>query len=76
VFTQRRPFVMDRNFPGVPRIARLIERTHVLIRVKSDIRLDRLGDFAPDGSYVVPGPAVRRRGHPDRTRRGGEWSIT
>lgn len=51
VFTTDRLFVMDRNFPGVPRIARMIEKTHVLIRVKSDIRLDRIGDFAPDGSY-------------------------
>ena len=36
VFTTARLFVMDRNFPGVPRIARMIEKTHVLIRVKSD----------------------------------------
>ena len=27
--------------------------THVLIRVKSDIRLPRIGDFAPDGSYLA-----------------------
>lgn len=53
VFTKQRLFVIDRNFPGVPRIARLIDKTHVLIRVKSDIRLDRIGAFLPDGSYLA-----------------------
>lgn len=27
--------------------------THVLIRVKSDIRLSRIGEFLPDGSYLA-----------------------
>ena len=53
VFTTTRLFVMDRNFPGVSRIARMIAKTHVLIRVKSDIRLDRIGDFLPDGPYLA-----------------------
>jgi len=45
---------MDRNFPGVPRIkAMLATKTHVLIRVKSDIRLPRISPFAPDGSYLA-----------------------
>ena len=45
---------MDRNFPGVPRIAALLGTGgHVLIRVKSDIRLPRIGAFAPDGSYLA-----------------------
>jgi len=54
VFTPDRLWVMDRNFPGVPRIkAMLAIGTHVLIRVKSDIRLHRIGDFAADGSYLA-----------------------
>jgi hypothetical protein len=54
VFTPDRLWLMDRNFPGVPRIAAILATgTHVLIRVKSDIRLDRIGDFAPDGSYLA-----------------------
>jgi len=39
VFTKHQLWIMDRNFPGVPRIIRMITKTHVLIRVKSDIRL-------------------------------------
>ena len=31
----------------------LATQTHVLIRVKSDIRLTRIGGFLSDGSYVV-----------------------
>jgi len=52
VFGPDRVWVMDRNFPGVPRIAAMLATgTHVLIRVKSDIRLPRISQFAPDGSY-------------------------
>lgn len=52
VFGPNRLWIMDRNFPGVPRIAAMLATgTHVLIRVKSDIRLPRISDFAPDGSY-------------------------
>jgi hypothetical protein len=54
VFTRDRLWVMDRNFPGVPRIAAVLDTGgHVLIRVKSDIRLPRVGPFAPDGSYLA-----------------------
>ena len=54
---------MARNFPGAARISRLIARTHVLIRVKSDIPLRRAGDFLPDGSYLadICGGTVRVR---------------
>ena len=49
-FGPDRVWVMDRNFPGVPRIAAMLATgTHVLIRVKSDIRLDRIGGFTEDG---------------------------
>ena len=52
IFTPDRLWVMDRNFPGVPRIkAMLATGTHVLIRVKDGITLTRTGDFLPDGSY-------------------------
>ena len=44
-------WLMDRNYHGATRIARLIERTHVLIRLKSDIPLKRTSEILPDGSY-------------------------
>ena len=53
LFTGDRLWIMDRNFPGTARISRMIARTHVLIRVKSDIPLRRAGDFLPDGSYLA-----------------------
>ena len=54
LFTPQRLWVMDRNFPGVPRIARLLATgTHVLIRVKDGITLERTGDFLPDGSCLA-----------------------
>jgi len=53
VFTKHRLFVMDRNFPGVTRIRRLVQVTHVLIRIKSDITVAKAGDFLPDGSYMA-----------------------
>ena len=54
VFDPTRLWIMDRNFPGVPRIkAMLATGTHVLIRVKSDLRLPRIGSFATDGSYLA-----------------------
>ena len=31
----------------------MIDKTHVLIRVKSDIRLERIGAFLPDGSWLA-----------------------
>ena len=54
VFTPQRLWIMDRNFPGAPRIQRMLATgTHVLIRVKSDIPLHRTGQFLPDGSYLA-----------------------
>ena len=53
VFTRRRLFVMDRNFPGIARIRRMTAVTHVLIRLKSDITVTKTGDFLPDGSYMA-----------------------
>ena len=54
MFTPDRLWIMDRNFPGVPRItAMLATGSHVLIRVKSDIRLPRISAFAADGSYLT-----------------------
>src|SRR5712691_8799502 len=54
LFTAGRIWIMDRNFPGAPRISRMLATgTHVLIRVKSDIPLRRAGDFLPDGSYLA-----------------------
>ncbi|MGH7735988.1 MAG: hypothetical protein ACREOE_20395, partial [Gemmatimonadales bacterium] len=44
-------WLMDRNYHGAARIARMIERTHVLIRLKSDIPLHRTSGTLPDGSY-------------------------
>jgi hypothetical protein len=52
-FTKKQLWLMDRNFPGVPRIAAMIDKTHVLIRVKSDIRLEQIGAFLPDGSWLA-----------------------
>ena len=53
VFTKHQLWIMDRNFPGVPRIIRMITKTHVLIRVKSDIRLEQIAGFLPDGSWLA-----------------------
>jgi hypothetical protein len=54
VFTPGRLWIMDRNFPGAPRIQRMLATgTHVLIRVKDGITLRRTGDFLPDGSYLA-----------------------
>jgi Transposase DDE domain len=54
VFTPERVWVMDRNFPGVPRIARMLAAgTHVLIRLKDGIKLPRQGEFARDHSYLA-----------------------
>ena len=54
MFGPDRLWIMDRNFPGVPRIAAMLATgSHVLVRVKSDIRLPRIGPFAADGSYLT-----------------------
>ena len=44
-------WLMDRNYHGAARIARMIQSTHVLIRLKSDIPLKRTSQILPDGSY-------------------------
>jgi hypothetical protein len=44
-------WLMDRNYHGAPRIARMIRSGHVLIRLKSDIPLKRTSHILPDGSY-------------------------
>jgi DDE family transposase len=44
-------WLMDRNYHGAPRIARMIASTHMLIRLKSDIPLKRTSQILPDGSY-------------------------
>jgi hypothetical protein len=47
-------WIMDRNFPGAPRIQRMLATgTHVLIRVKDGITLTPAGGFKPDGSYLA-----------------------
>jgi hypothetical protein len=62
IFTPDRLFLLDRNFPGADRVARMLATgTHVLIRVKSDIKLPRISGFLPDGSYYsyLTGPGGR-----------------
>jgi hypothetical protein len=53
LFTGNRAWLTDRNFPGAARIARLIARTHVLIRLKSDIPLKRTSPILADGSCLA-----------------------
>jgi hypothetical protein len=53
LFTKDRIWLMDRNYPGAARIARLIARTHVLIRLKSDIALTMVSPILADGSYIA-----------------------
>jgi hypothetical protein len=48
-----RIWLMDRNYPGAARIARLMACTHVLIRLKSDIPLKRISEILADGSYLA-----------------------
>ena len=50
VFTKDRIWVLDRNFPGVARIKKMVKVTHVLIRLRSSITLWRVSGFFPDGS--------------------------
>jgi hypothetical protein len=53
LFTEDRIWLLGRNFPGASRIARLVARTHVLIRLKSDIPLRRISEILRDGSYIA-----------------------
>jgi len=53
LFTKDRIWLMDRLWHGTARIARLIKRTHVLIRVKSDITLKKTSPVLAGGSYLA-----------------------
>jgi hypothetical protein len=53
LFTMDRIWLMDRNYPGAERIARLAARTHVLIRLKSDIPLKMTSPVLADGTYLA-----------------------
>jgi hypothetical protein len=53
LFTKDRIWLMDRNYHGAARITRLIARTHVLIRLKSDIPLRRTSPILADGTYLA-----------------------
>jgi hypothetical protein len=44
-------WLMDRNYHGAPRLARMMRSTHVLARLKSDVPLKRTSEILPDGSY-------------------------
>jgi hypothetical protein len=52
-FSPDRILLLDRNYPGAKRIRELTGRTHVLIRLKSDIPLRRVSGFLPDKSYLA-----------------------
>jgi hypothetical protein len=51
VLSHGQVWLPGRLWHGVRQIAALAERTHVLIRVKSDITLKRISEILPDGSY-------------------------
>ena len=51
VLAEDQLWLLDRLWHGTRRIAALMQRTHVLIRVKSDITLNRTSPILPDGSY-------------------------
>jgi transposase IS4-like protein len=53
VLAKNQVWLLDRLWHGVRRIAALTQRTHVLIRVKSDITLKRVSEILPDGSYLA-----------------------
>ena len=65
VFTKDRIWVLDRNFPGVARIKKMVKVTHVLIRLRSSITLRRVSGFFPDGSWLADvsgsGETIRMR---------------
>jgi hypothetical protein len=53
VFTPHRLLVLDRNFPGLDRLRRLTRVTRVLVRLKSDITVTRVGKRLADGSFLA-----------------------
>jgi hypothetical protein len=73
VFTPHRLWIMDRNFPGAPRIQRILDTgSHVLIRLKDGVTLTPAGDYASDGSY----PAVICSGGTQLTVRVIEYWVS
>ena len=58
---------MQPTLHGASRIARMIQSTHVLIRLKSDNPLKRTSEILPDGSYEAElsgdGVTVKVPGH-------------
>jgi hypothetical protein len=62
VFTPWRLWVMDRNFPGVPRIKAMLEAgTHVLIRSRTASRCAGTGTSCPTGPTWRTSPAAGSR---------------
>ena len=53
VFSEDQVWLLDRLWHGVRRIAALAERTHVLVRLKSDIPLKKISEILPDQSYLA-----------------------
>jgi hypothetical protein len=51
LFTPGWIWLMDRNYHGAARLARMAAVTHLLARLKSDIPLKRTSEILPDGSY-------------------------
>jgi hypothetical protein len=60
VLAKDQVWLLGRLWHGVRRIAALVQRTRVLVRVKSDITLKRVSEILPDGSYLaeVPGDGI------------------
>lgn len=53
LFTPGDLLILDRNWPGARRLARLAERSHFLVRAKSSVGLARTSEILPDGSYLA-----------------------
>jgi hypothetical protein len=53
VLTKRQVWLLDRLWHGVARLKALAGLTHVLVRLKSDITLDRVSEIYPDQSYLA-----------------------
>jgi hypothetical protein len=51
LFTSGDLLVLDRNWPGARRLARLARHSHFLVRGKSSVGLARASQILPDGSY-------------------------
>ena len=58
LFATDRIWIMDRNYPGAARIARLTACTHVLIRLKSDIPLKGSARSSPTARISRRYPAT------------------